>query len=131
MKDLGVLIYSLLFNDLAIKAETKGKIFPNIEQQSIEKGTYIVYEIEDVNTNKCQSGTVYHATYCLHVCSLKYDKLDNLCYLIRNKLDRLTGIFSNIEVSAIIYQEEGDDYIFEEKIHSRTQKYKVTIFKQF
>ena len=130
MKALGTVINGLLQGDISIRNMTKGKIFPNIAPQATEKDTYIVYNIHDVAVNSCQNGSVIHAMYSVFIGSPLYKTTDALGDLVRARLDRYKGTVNEIDVTAIKYLDEVEDFVFEERLNGMQQEYKITIYQK-
>lgn len=128
MNAIGKVIYNILINDSAIAAATKGRIFPNVVEQGVAKGTYIVYYIQQHDTIRCQGQTSYSGTVCVYVGASTYKQMVAVLDLVNQKLDKYSGTVAGQQVTTIMnLGGEGDDYDADERINGRELHYKVII----
>ena len=101
---IGKLIYSRLSTDGSITAYVGTKIYPDITPQNVQY-PFVVYTIVNslpVDFKDGQSN-LEEITLQIDVYTQSYDDTQELANLIRNRLDRFTGIVEGIDVQTIKY----------------------------
>ena len=109
---IGKLIYSRLSTDGSITAYVGTKIYPDITPQNVQY-PFVVYTIVNslpVDFKDGQSN-LEEITLQIDVYTQSYDDTQELANLIRNRLDRFTGIVEGIDVQTIKYM-SSDSQVF-------------------
>ena len=109
---IGKLIYSRLSTDGSITAYVGTKIYPDITPQNVQY-PFVVYTIVNslpVDFKDGQSN-LEEITLQIDVYTQSYDDTQDLANLIRNRLDRFTGIVEGVEVQTIKYM-SSDSQVF-------------------
>ena len=109
---IGKLIYSRLSTDGSITAYVGTKIYPDITPQNVQY-PFVVYTIVNslpVDFKDGQSN-LEEITLQIDVYTQSYDDTQDLVNLIRNRLDRFTGIVEGIDVQTIKYM-SSDSQVF-------------------
>ena len=109
---IGKLIYSRLSTDGSITAYIGTKIYPDITPQNVQY-PFVVYTIVNslpVDFKDGQSN-LEEITLQIDVYTQSYDDTQDLANLIRNRLDRFTGIVEGIDVQTIKYM-SSDSQVF-------------------
>jgi hypothetical protein len=109
---IGKLIYSRLSTDGSITAYVGTKIYPDITPQNVQY-PFVVYTIVNslpVDFKDGQSN-LEEITLQIDVYTQSYDDTQDLANLIRNRLDRFTGIVEGIDVQTIKYM-SSDSQVF-------------------
>ncbi len=109
---IGKLIYSRLSTDGSITAYVGTKIYPDITPQNVQY-PFVVYTILNslpVDFKDGQSN-LEEITLQIDVYTQSYDDTQDLSNLIRNRLDRFTGIVEGIDVQTIKYM-SSDSQVF-------------------
>jgi hypothetical protein len=109
---IGKLIYSRLSTDGLITDYVGTKIYPDITPQNVQY-PFVVYTIVNslpVDFKDGQSN-LEEITLQIDVYTQSYDDTQDLANLIRNRLDRFTGIVEGIDVQTIKYM-SSDSQVF-------------------
>jgi hypothetical protein len=109
---IGKLIYSRLSTDGSIMDYVGTKIYPDITPQNVQY-PFVVYTIVNslpVDFKDGQSN-LEEITLQIDVYTQSYDDTQDLANLIRNRLDRFTGIVEGIDVQTIKYM-SSDSQVF-------------------
>jgi hypothetical protein len=109
---IGKLIYSRLSTDGSITDYVGTKIYPDITPQNVQY-PFVVYTIVNslpVDFKDGQSN-LEEITLQIDVYTQSYDDTQDLANLIRNRLDRFTGIVEGIDVQTIKYM-SSDSQLF-------------------
>jgi hypothetical protein len=109
---IGKLIYSRLSTDGSITDYVGTKIYPDITPQNVQY-PFVVYTIVNslpVDFKDGQSN-LEEITLQIDVYTQSYDDTQDLANLIRNRLDRFTGIVEGIDVQTIKYM-SSDSQVF-------------------
>lgn len=109
---IGKLIYSRLSTDGSITAYVGTKIYPDITPQNVQY-PFVIYTIVNslpVDFKDGQSN-LEEITLQIDVYTQSYDDTQDLANLIRNRLDRFTGIVEGVEVQTIKYM-SSDSQVF-------------------
>ena len=109
---IGKLIYSRLSTDGSITAYIGTKIYPDITPQNVQY-PFVVYTITNslpVDYKDGQSN-LEEITLQIDVYTQSYDDTQDLANLIRNRLDRFTGIVEGVDVQTIKYM-SSDSQVF-------------------
>ena len=109
---IGKLIYSRLSTDGSITAYVGTNIYPDITPQNVQY-PFVVYTIVNslpVDFKDGQSN-LEEITLQIDVYTQSYDDTQDLANLIRNRLDRFTGIVEGIDVQTIKYM-SSDSQVF-------------------
>lgn len=109
---IGKLIYNRLATEGSITAYIGTKIYPDITPQNVQY-PFVVYTITNslpVDFKDGQSN-LEEITLQIDVYTQSYDDTQDLANLIRNRLDRFTGIVEGVEVQTIKYM-SSDSQVF-------------------
>ena len=109
---IGKLIYNRLATEGSITAYIGTKIYPDITPQNVQY-PFVVYTITNslpVDYKDGQSN-LEEITLQIDVYTQSYDDTQDLANLIRNRLDRFTGIVEGVEVQTIKYM-SSDSQVF-------------------
>jgi hypothetical protein len=109
---IGKLIYNRLATEGSITAYIGTKIYPDITPQNVQY-PFVVYTITNslpVDFKDGQSN-LEEITLQIDIYTQSYDDTQDLANLIRNRLDRFTGIVEGVEVQTIKYM-SSDSQVF-------------------
>jgi hypothetical protein len=109
---IGKLIYSRLSTDGSITAYIGTKIYPDIVPQNVQY-PFVVYTITNSTPVDYKDGqsNLEEIELQIDVYTQNYDDTQDLANLIRNRLDRFTGIVEGVEVQSIKYT-ASDSQVF-------------------
>ena len=133
--DIGKAIYKILHDNIAVESMVGTRIAPNIMKQTSEF-PFIIYDVtsDDPEGQKDSVALLDTATVMVSAYCKTYAEASKLANYIRTALDRVKGVYTDVNIQAINfdgYDDVFDDMSGSDGIYRKSLNFNIRIINSF